>query len=80
MALPGTKSPPRDMAKKGSETDLPQAQGSKIIKDDMLRMGQASDIGKAPTSRIYTRDYSKKGRDAGDVDLITAALGNPLGR
>jgi hypothetical protein len=43
-------------------------------------LGDVADINKAPTSRIYTRDYTKVGRDAEDVDLVSAALGKPAFR
>ena len=79
MAYPGVKVPPSRHPKKGAETAMTQSPGSKEIKDEMLRLGQASDVGSAPTSRVYTRDYSKVGREEEDVDLVSPALGNPLG-
>lgn len=82
MAQPGTRVPPSRAPKAtGADpgTRLPQSSGSKLVKETYQQYG-APDIGKAPPSRIYTRDYSKVGREPDDVDLVTAALGNPLGR
>lgn len=81
MSQPGTKSPPSRAPKAtGADpgTRLPQSAGSKLVKEDYSRYS-APDINKAPPSRVYTRDYSKIGRAPGDVDLVTVALGNPLG-
>ena len=83
MAYPGTKVPPSRVPKltgldPGSA--VKQSAGSKMVDENYMRMGQASTIGPAPTSRVYTRDYSKVGREPDDVDLVTGALGNPLGR
>lgn len=58
---------------------MSQSKGTKVIKES-LNSYSAADISKAPPSRVYTRDYSKSGRAPGDIDLITAVLGNPLGR
>ncbi len=84
MAQPGTKSPPNTFPKDDDlspDTRLPQAEGTKQIKEQFLLFdrGNVADIGPAPPSRVYNRDYSKTGRDKGDVDLITGALGrNPF--
>jgi hypothetical protein len=63
-------------------TKLKCSPGCKCIKCAPLRFtrGDVADINKAPTSRIYTRDYTKVGRDAEDVDLVSAALGKPAFR
>ena len=62
-------------------TKLPCSPGCKCMKCDYLRFnGGVADISTAPTSRVYTRDYTKVGRDKEDVDLVTAALGNPVFR
>lgn len=82
MSYPGVKVPPSRFPKDtdgDADTRLPFAEGCKCIKDQSLQFGQASDLSTAPPSRIYTRDYSKVGRAPGDKDLITEALGNPLG-
>lgn len=69
-----------DKPGKGATTKMAQSTGSKQIKVDHLRMGQPSDIGKAPPERIYTRDYSKAAPAPDQTDLVSPALGNPLGR
>lgn len=82
MALPGVKVPPSRAPKAtGADpgTRLTQSTGTKLVKED-YNPYSAADIGKAPPSRVYTRDYTKVGRAKGDVDLVTVALGNPLGR
>lgn len=82
MSKPGTKSPRNEFPKDAdADTKLPYAEGCKCIKENDLDFvrGDVSDIGTAPTSRVYTRDYKKVGRDPGDVDLVTDALGrNPF--
>lgn len=79
MSKPGTKSPRNSKPKNGQYTKLPMADGAKDIKEDNISFaGGIPNIGPAPTSRVYTRDYAKKGRTAGDKDLVTEALGNPL--
>ena len=81
MAHPGVKVPPSRAPKAtGMDpgTKLIQSTGSKTVKESYNQY-TAADIGKAPPSRVYTRDYSKVGRAKGDVDLVTVALGNPLG-
>lgn len=72
-------SPPNRLPKKGADSKRADSAGSKCIKEQSLQFGRPSDIGSAPPNRIYTRDYTKVGRSKGDVDLVTAALGNPLG-
>lgn len=79
MSSSGTHVPPSRFPKSGADTKLPGSAGCKGIKEQELQFGQPSDIGTAPTSRVYTRDYSKVGRAPGDKDLVTEALGNPLG-
>jgi hypothetical protein len=79
MSQPGTKVPPSLFPKTDGGTKLKCAPGCKCIKCSDIQFGRASDIGTAPTSRVYTRDYTKVGRSEGDTDLVTAALGNPLG-
>ena len=80
MAKPGVKVPASRVPKNSEGvTKLPLAAGDKQIEEQHLRIGQAADVGPAPTSRVYTRDYSKSKRSPGDVDLVTEALGNPLG-
>jgi hypothetical protein len=78
MSYPGTKSPPTRFPKDSdADTKLPQAEGSKFIKEvnlDFVR-GDVADIGTTPTSRVYTRDYKKVGRSPDDQDLVTDALG-----
>jgi hypothetical protein len=77
--LPGTKSPPNRLPKRGAETKEAQSKGSKVIKDQMLTIGEASDIGPAAAHRrLYMRDYAKVRPSKGDTDLVTEALGNPL--
>lgn len=78
--LPGVERPGCHFPKNADGgTELPEAEGTKCIKDESLQFGRASDIGTAPTSRVFTRDYSKVGRSKGDTDLVSPALGNPLG-
>lgn len=82
MSQPGTKSP-RNTLPKSAEgcTKLPLDGGKPLTveKLDFCRGEVASKVGTAPTSRVYTRDYSKVGREEGDEDLVTAALGrNPF--
>jgi hypothetical protein len=74
----GTKSTPVSYPKDGAESKQKCSAGSKCIKEQMLDIQATSDIGTAPTSRVYTRDYLKVGREEGDTDLVTAALGNPF--
>ncbi len=80
MALPGTKSPGARFPKNGAETKLKDSPGCKQESEESLGITQtAADVGPAPTTRVYTRDYTKKGRDPDQTDLVTAALGNPFG-
>jgi hypothetical protein len=79
MSLPGTKVPPSSAEKDGVLTAMDQTNGSKRIDQDVIRFDRGvADIGVAPTSRAFTLDYTKVGRAKEDVDLVTAALGNPF--
>lgn len=76
----GAGSPPSVHAKAGQLSKERDSPDEKAKSEEFLQFGQpAREVGPAPTSRLYTRDYSKVGREPDDVDLITGALGNPLG-
>ncbi len=79
MVYPGTQDPRTPRAKDGQESSLKRTPGSKCIDHENLSItAVAAKVGPAPTSRVYTRDYSKKGRDPDQTDLITSVLGNPF--
>jgi hypothetical protein len=79
MIYPGTHDVDTPRPKDGQESSLKRTPGSKCLDHENLSMtATASKVGPAPPSRIYTRDYSKKGRDPDQTDLITSVLGNPF--